>query len=260
MPSTARPVSHRPGVLGIVLAALGLLAGCDPAAGSTADSKAAASTVASTESAAASTTSTAPATSEPPISTLPPEPTGVPGIDDVDEFCAAWARYSGSLQIVSIAVAFGGMSSEEIARFEAFAAPTVVDAVATIGAEWPAELDTERTTVLDDVLGPYQRRAERVLQALRDAGATDADLQALTAAWLDALRTRDNNSPSPTLPAVSPELAAIVDTAAAAFDAAVTPFADDPSLRTVDADTPLTDQLLARRCPDLASIGVGDAI
>ena len=51
-----------------------------------------------------------------------------------------------------------------------------------------------------------------------------------------------------------------LDLAAHAFDAAVTPFAADPSLSIEDVSAPATDAYLAAHCPDLASIGVGDAL
>jgi hypothetical protein len=55
-------------------------------------------------------------------------------------------------------------------------------------------------------------------------------------------------------------LQAKLDAAGRAYDKAVTPFADDPSLVTEGVDTPLTDGYLSVHCPDLASIGVGDAL
>ncbi len=193
-------------------------------------------------------------------STLPPEPKGVPGLDDEDPFCAAWASYSGTVQAIGVAVAFGTVPSQEVARLEVVAAAALVSAVNGIGSNWSNELVGERSLVLTDLLGPFLRRAEKALSAARDAGLDDYQIEQLAALWLDALRNRDNASPEIVLPALSSDLAPLVDAAAAAFDAAVTPFAEDPSLVTVGIDTPLTDAYLAEHCPDLASIGVGDAV
>ena len=62
------------------------------------------------------------------------------------------------------------------------------------------------------------------------------------------------------LPAVDPALEGRLEAAAAAFGAAVTPFASDPSLVVDSVETPLTDAYLAAHCPDVASSGVGDAL
>jgi hypothetical protein len=62
------------------------------------------------------------------------------------------------------------------------------------------------------------------------------------------------------LPVIAGDLQAKVDAAAAAYDAAVTPFAQDPSLAVDGVATPATDAYLVAHCPDLASSGVGDAL
>lgn len=192
--------------------------------------------------------------------TVGPEPTGVPGIDDADEFCAAWARYSGSLQAIGVAVAFGDLTSLDVARLEVIASAALTDAVNGIGGRWPAELVGERSVVLTDVVGPFARRAEKALAALVAAGASEDDLGELRLAWLDALRRRDSTNPVIDVPGVPARLGNLIEAAAATFDAAVTPFAQDPSLAATSADTPATDAYLATTCPDLASSGVGDAI
>ena len=56
------------------------------------------------------------------------------------------------------------------------------------------------------------------------------------------------------------ELEDLVAAASAAIDAALTPFAADPSLDVSAVQSPLTDEYLATHCPDLASIGVGDQV
>ena len=222
------------------------------------------------DNAAISTSSTAPSDSLPPMtdptgtdgtsSTLSPEPTGVPGVDDEDEFCAAWARYSGTLQALGVASAFGEATSLELARLEVVAASALVDAATAIDAAWPAELEAEHAAVADDIIGPFERRAAKAIEALVAAGASPDDLTALETAWLDALRRRSGDQPVIAVAELPDDLAAIVDRAADAFDAAMTPFAADPSLVTENVHAPLTDVYLSEHCPDLASSGVGDAL
>jgi hypothetical protein len=197
---------------------------------------------------------------EVPLPTLAPEPTGVPGIDDPDPFCAAWAVYSGTVQSIAIATAFGGLRSVEVARLEAISAASLVEAVGGIGSDWPAELMGERSVVLTDLIGPYERRAQKAVAALRDAGVTDDELAELAALWRTALAQREAAEPVIAVPPLSDILDAEVSAAAADFDAAVTPFANDPSLVVESVEVPLTDAYLSTTCPDLASSGVGDAI
>jgi hypothetical protein len=188
-----------------------------------------------------------------------PSPTGVPGIAAGDALCANWARYSGSLQIVAVAANFAGLSPLELAALELESAPTVQSAVAAIAAAWPAELDAERTAALDGYLGPFARRAAKAVDALRTAGFTNEDLAATERSWGEVLATRDPDQPMVTvsLPATArPMLAA----GASAFDEAVTPFTEDPSLQVRLDSVPATKAFLARNCPELASIGVGDDV
>jgi hypothetical protein len=188
------------------------------------------------------------------------EPTGVPGVDDADPWCAAWARYAGSLQVVSVAIAFGGIGDVDAARLELAAAPAVRAAIATIAASWPAALASEREAVLADLLGPFDRRAARAESALVAAGATDDDLAVLRDAWTAVLRARDPDVPTVELPALDAAVASRLAVAAEAFAAAATRFDRDPSLVTDTSAVPATRAALARECPDLASSGLGDAI
>ncbi|MDO8389344.1 MAG: hypothetical protein Q7V57_02565 [Actinomycetota bacterium] len=225
---------------------------------------------------ASTTTATAPA-SDPPSSTAPASTTsgastggdsspssttggGVPGLDDPDAYCAAWAAYSGTLQAIGVAQAFGGLSSSEVARLEVVAAASLVAAVGEIGANWPSQLLIERSEVLSNLVGPFGRRAQRALTMLLDAGATDSELQQFAQLWDEALHSRLPDEPVIALPPLSSELEDLVRTVAQQFDAAVTPFADDPSLNVSAVAAPLTDAYLADQCPDLASSGVGDAV
>jgi len=184
----------------------------------------------------------------------------VPGLDAADPFCSAWAVYSGTLQAIGVGGAFGGLTNAEVARLELLASPALSDAVGGIGNRWPSDLVSERTPVLADLIGPYNRRAAKAMDALRAAGVSDDELAQLRVVWLDALRTRSGEDPVITVAPLGGELEAKVQAAALAFDGSVTPFADDPSLQVGSVTTPLTDAYLAEHCPDLASSGVGDTI
>ena len=187
-------------------------------------------------------------------------PAGVPGLDDPDAFCAAWAAYSGTLQAISVAQAFGGLSSLAVARLEVIAAPALVESVGHIGGRWPHVLLEERSLALNSLIGPYGRRAEKALALLSAVGATDLDLQQFRLIWGAALRARRADQAVIALPPLSSELEKVVKAAALKLDAGSTPFGHDPSLDVHSVEVPLTKAYLARHCPDLASSGVGDAI
>jgi hypothetical protein len=192
--------------------------------------------------------------------TAPPEPTGVPGLNAADQFCAAWVAYSASVQALGVAASFGDLSSEQLAVLELVAAPRLVAAVDEITASWPEELTAERAVVVESRLGPYFRRALSAVAAITATGVAEPGLEALREAWQSALESRDPESPVIDIPDIAPELRAQIDTAATAYDNAVTPFAQDPSLSVEGIDTPVTDAYLATRCPDLAASGVGDSL
>lgn len=240
-------------------AALALTAACTDA-GSQASTTTA--RVPDSDPASSSAPSSAPATDDGGGDSQPPSTDGggVPGLDDPDAYCASWAAYSGTLQAIGVAQAFGGLSSAEVARLEVVAAAALVDAVNGIGANWPSALLVERSDVLSNLVGPFGRRAQRALSMLMDAGATDIDLQQFTQLWDDALHARLPDEPVIALPPLSSELEDLVRTTTQRFDAAVTPFADDPSLNVSAVQTPLTKAYLAEQCPDLASSGVGDEV
>ena len=231
------------------------------------DRGAGAGTAAPTSIGATAPTSAAPAsTSAVPGSTasttpvIPTEPTGVPGLDDDDAFCAAWAVYAGTLQAIAVAQAFGGQSTVEITRLEMIAAAHLSGAVNGIGANWPSDLFGERAVVLTSFVGPFDRRAQKALQIMSELGATEDDFDVLAAAWDRALRRRVPEQPVIDVPSLDSRLEDIVTQAAQRFDAAVTPFADDPSLDVSGVAKPLTDVYLSDHCPDLASSGIGDQV
>jgi hypothetical protein len=184
----------------------------------------------------------------------------VPGLSASDPFCSAWAEYAGTLQALGIAASFGGLASDRFAALELVASTDVVEATSQIDASWPAELETEHAVVMDQRIGPYRRRAEHAVSSLADAGATTAEVSTLRAVWHEALLARDPANPVIGLATIDPSLQAKVDAAARSFDAAFTPFANDPSLVVSGVRSSLTDAYLDAHCPDLASSGVGDAL
>ena len=224
-----------------------------------------------TASCTSPTPSAAPTTSTPPpevpaatagtiLSSTAPEPTGVPGLAAADPFCAAWAGYAGTLQALGVAASFGGLVADRLAALELTSAPRLVEFAASIDAGWPAELAAEQATVIDNRIGPYMRRAQRGVEALRSAGVGSTELTALSAAWQASLAERDPRVAVIELPSVASDLQDKIDAAARAFDNDVTPFAEDPSLSVENVQTPATDEYLSTHCPDLASSGVGDAL
>lgn len=188
------------------------------------------------------------------------DPTGVAGLDDADVYCGAWAVYAGSLQAIAVAQAFGDLQSVQVARLELVAAPSLSAAVNGIAANWPEPLRTEMSVALTSLVGPYERRAQKAIQFMRDAGATEVDFDELRAVWERALRRLDPDDPVIAVGALPAELDSLVAVAVDRFDAALTPFAEDPSLDTSAVSTPLTDGYLAANCPDLASSGIGDPV
>ena len=193
-------------------------------------------------------------------SSAAPEPTGVPGLAAANPFCAAWAGYVGTVQALGIAASFGDLTSDRFAVLELVAAPRLVEVAAAIGASWPVELATEHTVVIEQRIGPYSRRAARGLAALVAAGVSATDQSTLSTAWQTALQRRDPQVPVIELPPIAGDLQTQLDGAAAAYDNAVTPFAQDPSLVVDGVENPATDAYLASHCPDLVSSGVGDAL
>jgi hypothetical protein len=201
-----------------------------------------------------------PAGTSPAPSLTGTDPTGVPGLTVDDPFCSAWAGYVGTLQALGIAASFGDLPSTQFAALELTAAPRLVEVAAAIDALWPVELVAERSIVIDQRIGPYARRASRGVDALRAAEVTDAELGVLRSDWHAALLGRDPEVPVIEVPAVSADLRAKLEVAARAFDSAVTPYAQDPSLVVDGVATPASDAYLVDHCPDLASSGVGDAL
>src|SRR4051794_32510074 len=247
---------HR-GVASRVFLCLTLLMPMAPACSNTGSSAGATTTSAPPDAQIARDTIVGPTTV---VTTSVPDATGVPGLAATDPFCAAWAAYAGTLQALGVAGSFGGLSSDQLAALELRASPRLVEAAGAIAATWPPELAVERELVLDRRVGPYGRRAEHAVDALLTAGVTTDELGTFSASWQQALSTRAPGDAVIDPPPLDAGLQTQLDAAAAAFDAAVTPFASDPSLVVDSVESPLTDAYLAEHCPDVASSGVGDAL
>ncbi|MEQ8439360.1 MAG: hypothetical protein RIB65_17855 [Ilumatobacter fluminis] len=174
--------------------------------------------------------------------------TGVPGLDADDAFCRSWSRFGGSFQVVAVNAAFGGSDDLRLATLEVVASPTTTSAYADLSLEWPDELADEADAALDGVYGPFARRLAQARTALVDAGATQADLDAIDEAWVLALATRRPDDPEVVIDLPEP-LWLLIDEAAPAYLDAVGPWATDESLVT-DVEIPLTDVYLSDNCPD----------
>jgi hypothetical protein len=187
-----------------------------------------------------------------PISVVQVAEVGVPGLDSDDAFCASWSRYAGSFQVVAVTSAVGSGDSEHLAALEIAAASTVTEAFGEMAANWPAELSSEEELAIDDYFGPFARRLQVAQQALRDVGADDAALGAISDAWLTGLSQRDPSTPEFVVD-LPDELWAVIDTAAAEFSSQRVPFGSDPSLVT-NVEPEATLAYLAVSCPDQGTL------
>jgi len=208
-----------------------------------------ASTTASTGQADATTTIAE------PIATVPEQ--GVPGIDSDDPFCRGWSEFAGSFQALTLA-SVAGADPIAGARLEVIAAGAVAAAVQTLDDGFPDSIIDERDVFVDDVIGPFARRAERAVDALRSVGVTAGDIELLGDAWLVALVEAGVDDPELVV-VVPADLDPAVDAATVAFSANVPPIAADPSLIT-QADAPATFRYLAEQCPDQGTLAGNDAI
>lgn len=190
----------------------------------------------------------------PPVVDVPE--TGVPGLDSEDRFCSAWSRFAGSFQVIAVTAAFGEGPPEQVATLEVLAAPVVTAAYDDLVAAWPDELAAERGVAADRLLGPFAARLAAGVEALTDAGASSADVDAISAAWLAALAARDPSTPEFGVE-LADDLWSTVDAATAEFVERRPAFSADDSLVTA-ADTPLTDEYLALNCPDQGTLGGGE--
>lgn len=204
----------------------------------------------STESTSAGTTSGTDATvvsSTVAIVAVPDDV--VPGIDSDNPFCRAWSEFAGSFQTLA-----GAGSAADV--LEVAASTVVSSAARTIAEEFPEPIASERDVFVNDVIGPFARRAERAGEALRDAGLSDAQIEVLGELWLRALT--DAGVDGAEIDVAVPD--DLVDAVAAAVEAVALPaIAVDPSLVT-QASTPATFEFLAGNCPDQGILAGNDAV
>ncbi|MEO6570266.1 MAG: hypothetical protein ABIO83_01835 [Ilumatobacteraceae bacterium] len=197
-----------------------------------------------------------PTTLPPPASATAPAvvevpETGVPGLDSDDAFCQAWSRFAGTWQVLSVGANFLD-DPELVAGWEIVGSTVIGPAYDALLANFPDELDDERSTVAEDYFGVLERRSAAAAEALDAAGATDDDRTQLGAAWIDALSSRDPSSADLVL-TVPVALQSLVVEAAAALRSQRVDFAQDPSLM-VTAETPRTDAYLETECPDQGTL------
>ena len=212
----------------------------------------------SSSSTTTTTTTTPTTTTVVPTTVIPTVPeSGVPGIDSTDRFCRSWSEFAGTFQTLALASNLAD-DPASAARAEVAAAPVVVGSVGGLDEFLPAELESERTALVDGLAGPLERRAQRAIVALGAAGVTDAELVMLGDAWLTALSGSGADDPDIAV-VVAPELGERVDDAAVAFALEVPPIPDDPSLIT-SAQVPLTEQYLSANCPDQGTLAGNDVI
>jgi len=188
----------------------------------------------------------------------------VPGLDDPEPLCEAWSQLVGTRQVLTLAANFGDLTATELARLEVIAAPLVQRATlefagALLDVDDPAVV-SERDTVLDDLVGPLDRRAARAVAALASVGAGRDEGILFAQVWLDGLGRFASDDVVPTLADLGPEFGPMVDAAVAVFVDDAPAWIDDITLDVSAVDAPATRALLADRCPDLSALGVGDAV
>lgn len=242
--------------------AVAVLAGCASGEDTTSEAPAVPESSMSPAQAAATTTTSvtaATATVAPTvnqtIATVPEE--AAPGIDSDNPFCRAWSAFAGSFQALTFA-SIEGADPLVGARLEVIAAGAVVAAARSLDDAFPDEIAHERGVFVDDVIGPFTRRAARAVDELRSVGVGDDDIELLGDAWLAALVAADATDPVVSA-AVPAELDTAVVAATAAFAADVPLIADDRSLIT-RAEAPGTLGYLADQCPDQGILAGNDAI
>jgi hypothetical protein len=189
---------------------------------------------------------------------LPPTvpDTGVPGIDSTDIFCRSWSEFAGSFQALAGTWALGDPTGA--ARSEVAASGVILGAATALDEHLPADLESERASVVA-LVEPLSRRADEARAELVAAGIAEEALDALGEAWLVALIDAGVDDPAIAVVVPSDVDGAAFETASAAFGAAKPPLTEDPSLIT-DVQTPLTDQYLIANCPDQGTLGGNDNI
>jgi hypothetical protein len=195
----------------------------------------------------------------PVVESIPPVPeTGVPGIASDDAFCRAWSEYAGSVQALSLAWAV--QPAAAAATLEVAASDAVTNAVAAMAAELPSEIESNGEALTVDVPGPFLRRAERARQALIDAGATDAEIEQLGDAWIEAIAAAGLDTEDLAVIVVADGVEQKLSTAAGAFLDDTPSILEDPTLDTTEFDiTPSLDYIF-ENCPDRGTLAGNDVV
>ncbi len=204
-------------------------------------------------SSAASTTEPLGAGTE-TIATVPEQ--GVPGIDSADPFCRAWSEFAGSFQALVGASAAGAESGAT--RLEVVASAAVSSAAQTLADEFPLPIAFEREVFVNDVIGPFARRADRASEELRAVGLSPTEIELLGDLWLGVLVDAGVDDPEIDV-AVPDDLIDAVVAAVEEFSTNVPAIVEDPSLVT-QASAPATFEFLATNCPDQGILAGNDAI
>jgi hypothetical protein len=207
-------------------------------------------------------TSAAPSTEVPVVAStaeiVPVPDVGVPGIDSADPFCRAWSEFAGSFQALAFASSTSDADPAAALRLEVVASPAVSAAALTMADEFPDSVASEREVFLDDVIGPFVRRANRAADELRAAGVAASDLEQLGDVWLQTLVDAGVDDPEIVVE-VRDGLTGAVDAATVVFAANVASISADPSLIT-QAEAPATFGYIADNCPDQGILAGNDAI
>ena len=189
---------------------------------------------------------------------------GVPGIDDGDPICESWSQLLGTRQVLTLAANFGDLDADELARLEVIAAPLVRRATVEFGE---ALAGGRRADARRRARG-RARRSRRTARpsgrigrrALVDVGGERRREHPARPGVARRLRAFGPDDVVPTLADLGPELGPLVDDAVDVFTDDAPPWTDDPTLDTSAVEAPATLGYLGDRCPDLSSIGVGDAV
>ena len=174
-----------------------------------------------------------------------------------DLFCRSWSEFAGSFQALALASTF---ASADLAaqRSEVVASGTVIAAVVGLDEHLPSELEDEREVLIDEFVGPMERRAVRASADLAVAGLTSEQVEQLSEVWLTALVIAGVDEPDIELN-IPADLAPAVEEAVASFSRSVPLIHEDPSLIT-DAAIPLTEAYIVKNCPDQGTLGGNDVI
>jgi hypothetical protein len=194
----------------------------------------------------------------PVVESIPPVPdTGVPGIASDDAFCRVWSEYAGSVQALSLA--WEVQPAIAAATLEVASSDAVRRAVAAMAAELPAEIQSNMQALTVDVPGPFLRRGERARQALIEAGATDAEIEQLGDAWIEAIAAAGLDADDVTV-VLSEGVEAKLAIAAEAFLADTPSILEDPTLDTTEFDISPSLDYISENCPDRGTLAGNDVI